>query len=65
MNIEYMYLSNLEKLSQISNRREKKSKALIDWVTTGILNDTVVLEGLVESVVAEALKRIRGIGSPN
>ena len=58
-----MYLSNLEKLSQINNRREKKSEALIDWVTAGILNDTMVLEALVESVVARALKRIRGIGS--
>ena len=55
MNSEYKYLSNLDKLSQISNRKEKKSEALIDCVTVGTLNDTVVLEALTESMVSKAL----------
>ncbi len=55
MNIEYKYLSNLEKLSQISNRKEKKFKALIDCVTTGTLIDTVVLKSLTKTVVSKAL----------
>ena len=36
----------LELLSQISNRKAKKSEALIDYMTAGTLNDTVVIEAL-------------------
>lgn len=55
MNIEYKYLSNLEKLSQIRNRKGKKSETLIDCVTAGTLNDIVVLQALTESMVSKAL----------
>lgn len=64
MNIEYKYLSNLEKLSQINNRKKKKSEVLIDIVVMEALTESVVSKALVESMVAEALKRIRCRGNP-